>query len=594
MKKIYLILTFLIGALPANFTFGQGYYPGGPSCATAMPIPAGESYMTYADGPGSDHWYRFIAPCDGEITVSQYDVVHEADKRIYSGVCGSLVLESTADWSMSAASYPMYAGETVFININDTWEGETEFDIEYTECPAFDPALIDVAGTVYYDLNENGVKDFGELIAYSNVIRSEPIGFFAMTTFSGYYSASVSMLDDGTYEIFPEVDENWHISSDSLIYTLNVDDSFEDRDSLDFGLAPDSLIYELSYELISGLPRCNDTINYWLSWTNIGTTIAAGTIHLELDDSLSYITADILPDSIDGQHLYWHYEGLFFDEFNLINLQIATPDGVDDTTLCAMEVSIISDEELMFFETEILEHAVLCALDPNDKTANPLGLGEFGYIAPDTETIEYLVRFQNTGTDTAINVVIKDQLDENLDWNSFELLSYSHDIELAMSVDGEMSFIFNGIMLPDSNVNELASQGFVKYKIDLLPGLPLETSIFNTAYIYFDFNPAVVTNTAINTLHIDNASIDELANDQRLLVYPNPFTETTTVYFGEDLTNHSIQIVDPLGKLVYSNTTLTGNKVEIEASSLTEGMYILLLIDNESNQVISNAKLMVK
>jgi hypothetical protein len=331
-----------------------------------------------------------------------------------------------------------------------------------------------------------------------------------------------------------------------------------------------------------------------LSWTNIGTTIAAGTIHLELDDSLSYITADILPDSIDGQHLYWHYEGLFFDEFNLINLQIATPDGVDDTTLCAMEVSIISDEELMFFETEILEHAVLCALDPNDKTANPLGLGEFGYIAPDTETIEYLVRFQNTGTDTAINVVIKDQLDENLDWNSFELLSYSHDIELAMSVDGEMSFIFNGIMLPDSNVNELASQGFVKYKIDLLPGLPLETSIFNTAYIYFDFNPAVVTNTAINTLHIDNASIDELANDQRLLVYPNPFTETTTVYFGEDLTNHSIQIVDPLGKLVYSNTTLTGNKVEIEASSLTEGMYILLLIDNESNQVISNAKLMVK
>jgi hypothetical protein len=259
-----------------------------------------------------------------------------------------------------------------------------------------------------------------------------------------------------------------------------------------------------------------------------------------------------------------------------------------------MEVSIISDEELMFFETEILEHAVLCALDPNDKTANPLGVGEFGYISPDTETIEYLVRFQNTGTDTAINVVIKDQLDENLDWNSFELLSYSHDIELAMSVDGEMSFIFNGIMLPDSNVNELASQGFVKYKIDLLPGLPLETSIFNTAYIYFDFNPAVVTNTAINTLHIDNASIDELANDQRLLVYPNPFTETTTVYFGEDLTNHSIQIVDPLGKLVYSNTTLTGNKVEIEASSLTEGMYILLLIDNESNQVISNAKLMVK
>jgi hypothetical protein len=165
-----------------------------------------------------------------------------------------------------------------------------------------------------------------------------------------------------------------------------------------------------------------------------------------------------------------------------------------------------------------------------------------------------------------------------------------------MSVDGEISFIFNGIMLPDSNVNVIASQGFVKYKIDLLPGLPLETSIFNTAYIYFDLNPAVITNTTINTLYevIDDASINELVSQRQLLVYPNPFTETTTVYFGEDLINHSIQIVDITGKVVYSNTTLNGNKVEIDASSLTEGMYILLLIDNESNQVISNAKLMVK
>ena len=250
----------------------------------------------------------------------------------------------------------------------------------------------------------------------------------------------------------------------------------------------------------------------------------------------------------------------------------------------------------MFVGIVELEQIILCAFDPNDKTPNPLGVGEFGYIAPDTETIEYLVRFQNTGTDTAINVVIKDQLDENLDWNSFELLSYSHDIELAMSVDGEISFIFNGIMLPDSNVNVIASQGFVKYKIDLLPGLPLETSIFNTAYIYFDLNPAVITNTTINTLYevIDDASINELVSQRQLLVYPNPFTETTTVYFGEDLINHSIQIVDITGKVVYSNTTLNGNKVEIDASSLTEGMYILLLIDNESNQVISNAKLMVK
>jgi hypothetical protein len=453
---------------------------------------------------------------------------------------------------------------------------------------------MDIAGVVYYDLNENGIKDVGELNAYSNVVRSEPFGLFAMTSYVGYYHSSIGMLEDGTYEIYPEVAEHWKVSSDSLVYTLHVDDDFEDRDSLDFGIAPDTLIYDLITGMTNSIPRCNDTISIWLNYTNQGTVIASGLIDLELDDSLYYVSSTVPPDSISGQHVYWHYEGLFFDDSEFIIVHVGTPDGVADTIVNSLTMTVDSSGVEMFSGEVTDDYVVICAYDPNDKTPNPLGTGEFGYISPDTETIEYVVRFQNTGTDTAFNVVIKDQLDENLDWNSFELLSYSHDIELAMSVDGEISFIFNGIMLPDSNVNELASQGFVKYKIDLLPGLPLETSIFNTAYIYFDFNPAIVTNTTINTLHIDNTSIDELANDQRLLVYPNPFSETTTVYFGEDLTNHSIQIVDITGKVVYSNTTLTGNKIEIEASSLTEGMYILLLIDNESNQVISNAKLMVK
>ena len=594
MKKIYLILTLIIGALHGNFTFGQAYYPGGTTCETAVPIPTGIEYYTIADGPGSNHWYEFIAPCEGELTVSHAGHINESEKRIYSGVCGSLILEASADWSTPATSHPMLAGETVYINIEDTWDNEAQFDILYTDCEVIDPALIDVSGNVYYDLNENGVKDLGELNAYGNVIRSEPFGLFAMTNLSGFYYASVASLADGTYELYPEVDENWVISSDSLFYTLNIDDDFVDRENLDFGIAPEILIYEVVADIAHSWPRCNDTINFWLSYENSGTTIASGMIDFELDDSLYYVSASVLPDSIVGQHIYWHYEGLFYDASDFIVVQVGTPDGVDDTVLTTFSITVDSSGVEMFSEVLTDEAVISCALDPNDKTPTPLGVGEFGYISPETESIEYLVRFQNTGTDTAINVLIKDQLDENLDWNSFELLSYSHDVELAMSVEGEISFIFNGIMLPDSNVNELASQGFVKYKINLLPGLPLETSIFNTAYIYFDLNPAVVTNTTINTLHIDNTSIDELANDQRLLVYPNPFTETTTVYFGEDLTNHSIQIVDPLGKLVYSNTTLTGKKVEIEASSLTEGMYILLLIDNESNQVISNAKLMVK
>ncbi len=165
-------------------------------------------------------------------------------------------------------------------------------------------------------------------------------------------------------------------------------------------------------------------------------------------------------------------------------------------------------------------------------------------------------------------------------------------MQLEMDIDGEVSFIFNDIMLPDSNVNEVGSHGFVKYSINLIPGLPLETSILNTANIYFDLNPAVVTNTAINTLHVDGSGIEELLEEQQLLVYPNPFNESTTVYFDKDLKDHSIQIVDLLGKQVYSTNNLNGGKLEIRADELTDGMYLLILIDNETNQVVSNVKIM--
>jgi uncharacterized repeat protein (TIGR01451 family) len=347
-------------------------------------------------------------------------------------------------------------------------------------------------------------------------------------------------------------------------------------------------------ELIGSLPRCNDTIIYRIDIQNTGTVIASGSVHLEIDDSLYYVSADILPDSIVGRNLYWHYEDLFFSDHELINVRIGTPDGVEDTVTSTLIVTVDTADVEMFSSTEILEQVVGCALDPNDKTPTPLGEGEFGYISPSTESIEYLVRFQNTGTDTAFNVVIKDQLDENLDWYSITPLAYSDYMTMEMDIDGEVSFIFNNIMLPDSNVNYAASQGFVKYRIDLKSDLPLGTTINNTADIYFDLNPAVITNTTVNTLHLDDVSIDELMKDEQLLVYPNPFSESTTVYFGKELNNYSIQIVDLLGKQVYANTDLSGNQLEIQAGQFNKGMYILLLIDDELNQTISTAKLIVE
>lgn len=139
------------------------------------------------------------------------------------------------------------------------------------------------------------------------------------------------------------------------------------------------------------------------------------------------------------------------------------------------------------------------AYDPNDKQGFPLGYGAQRYVKPGTP-LEYLIRFQNTGNDTAFTVRLVDTLSAWLDPASFRPGASSHPYTWDLSGAGVLTFLYENILLPDSFVNEPASHGFVKFTIEHRADAPLETVIENTAHIYFDFNEAIITNTTQHRL----------------------------------------------------------------------------------------------
>lgn len=140
------------------------------------------------------------------------------------------------------------------------------------------------------------------------------------------------------------------------------------------------------------------------------------------------------------------------------------------------------------------------SFDPNDKSVIPSGVTSMHYIA-ETDDLDYLIRFQNTGTDTAFTVVIRDTISPFLDIASLVSGASSHNYTFNIYGQGIAEWTFNNILLPDSNVNEPLSHGFVKYKIKQLPGNEPGTVIRNSADIYFDFNEPVITNTTENIIH---------------------------------------------------------------------------------------------
>jgi hypothetical protein len=150
-------------------------------------------------------------------------------------------------------------------------------------------------------------------------------------------------------------------------------------------------------------------------------------------------------------------------------------------------------------EYEIFCLPIVDSYDPNDKSVMPSGVLDKKYISEDAE-LEYLIRFQNTGSDTAFKIVIKDTLDTDLDISTLSVGVASHPYSWTLS--GEKSpvitWTFSNINLPDSTTNEKQSHGFVKFKIKQKPGNK-GAEISNKAEIYFDFNSPVVTNIVTNT-----------------------------------------------------------------------------------------------
>jgi uncharacterized repeat protein (TIGR01451 family) len=223
-------------------------------------------------------------------------------------------------------------------------------------------------------------------------------------------------------------------------------------------------------------------------------------------------------------------------------------------------------------------HEIVGSYDPNDKSAQPTGVANAHYIEPLTP-IDYLIRFQNTGTDTAFTVVIRDTLSPWLDVETFKAGISDHTFRLDIEEANILKFTFNNILLPDSNVNEAASHGFVRFRITPKSSTPLGTKIDNRAAIFFDFNAPVITNWVFHTvdtgfLERKIVSVFSGITPAQQQMYPNPVRIGDLLYFENlPVGKNKISLIDPLGKVVLT-AELTGDTFRMPIA-LSGGVYFL-------------------
>jgi uncharacterized repeat protein (TIGR01451 family) len=324
----------------------------------------------------------------------------------------------------------------------------------------------------------------------------------------------------------------------------------------------------------------NSTAYVKINWGNYGPGAAGNyTLTMNFPVGVTVNTSSIANGGIvNGNTITWNLNSAssFFSNYDVITFNV--PSGLTSGTSHYFTSTIApttgTDCSTVNNAGSLLQ-LVGNSYDPNDKVvARPdLAIQFFGeesqyIVAEIQEDLTYTVRFQNTGTAPAQNIYIIDTLDADLDWSTFTLIQASHNMQVVNLGNGIMRFEFPNIWLADSTTNEPASHGHLVYRIMENATCTYGTEIENTAYIYFDWNAPIITNTTYNF----NNWIEGISegSEQNVHVYPNPTNESITIACDG---NFSYQLVDLSGRVIASGAGMNTEKVDFEKASA--GIYQL-------------------
>ena len=436
-----------------------------------------------------------------------------------------------------------------------------------------DSCTYKIRGVVFFDENENGIKELNE---YGLAIRDIEVNFnntVAYTNGEGYFQFPPVLLTT------PQgiIEHN----NDNLSFPFSTTDdpySFDFENELpeiNFGVS-NEIPYSSIYVEISppgGFNLCDTTKSYNIYFRNEGNYPIDGTIEFKFDELFQGYTEITPIDSIVGDKFYLGFENLLPSQLVCYQIGLFTPtvDYIGEIlTLEANAYGYFDGQEIASGE-EIIDQEHVCSYDPNDKSVFPIGYTDEHFVQKDS-LLEFLIRFQNTGNAPAQNIWIRDTIDVNLDLNTFQLRANSHLVNLSLDHDTrEAVFFFEDIQLPDSVNNEPESHGMVSYKIRENQGTPLLTTIENTAAIYFDNNPPIITNTTWSTTY--DCSLFEVSfTDDGALLTASEGDSYQWLLNGDSIQGANDQIYNALESGIYSVII----DIDFPCSGITSGINVIV------------------
>ena len=363
--------------------------------------------------------------------------------------------------------------------------------------------IFGISGIVFYDENENGEFDEvdEEYPLANQEIVIQPLDWTTFTNDEGEFT--LNDIPAGNYDVSLVNTDLFPFSTTSNPLSISVG---QESSEVMMGVSNELPQADLSVTFYNGNGigyPCDDWVYHDVCFMNEGNFAMDGIVEVELD-SLFQDYSEFTPiDSVVGNTIYMSFENLLPGQSYCPFFDLLTPnaDFFGETISSTARVYGMLDGAQVAYGEDELNVLMTCAYDPNDKQVFPNGYEEPHFVLNETE-LEYLIRFQNTGNAFATNVLVTDTIDENLNLETFSLVSNSHSVQTSIKPEERViEFLFENIMLPDSGANEPESHGLISFMISPYEGLIPGTELNNTGNIFFDNNPPIITNTTWSTIY---------------------------------------------------------------------------------------------
>jgi len=567
--------------------------------------------------------------CDGNnsgVYESGEYVLSNAPVTVTNLVTGNTISTTTNTAGYYSADIAGFSGDSITVSISPNYLANLGYTTSYPvidvigldcqaggsqmlnsipiQCGNFNPyPYLCYSGYIFCDANGNGIQNPGEspLMGAPITLGWTTPNTPSVTVYSdssGYFNYCGSIYGVTSVAI-ASVSSSWLIDNG---YTLpNNNNIFSIVGSMTYITQPLAIPVYCS----GNVAMCSDlwtTITPWigyyqgntatirLNWGNYGPGASHYTLTMNWPAGVSLVTSSIQNPNyvINGNSITWTINSTQTSFSTTDFLYFTVPSGITNGEQHVFTSTIASTIGTDCYEGNNnggLMQIVGNSYDPNDKTVFKKSFHEVYGTAFQESTIdcfmddelEYTIRFQNTGTAPAQNIYIIDTLDTELDWSTFQLLNTTHELNVVNLGNGILRFEFNNIWLPDSSASQELSQGHLTFRIRENIGNVPFSEITNTAYIYFDWNEAIITNTTYNI----NEWIEFVGEENAFNVeaYPNPMQNELTLKV-EGQFNYEIH--DITGRKISDGFGV--NQTTISTEALATGTYLITVYANGSKQ----------